>query len=108
MAGFGDEEYNTGLTAEEENLLKQQASGQLYEAGGAVADAGLSLIPVVGPLIGAAGPGKMLGKYLGATAAGQATKELDLIAKQRVQKEQAKADQLQAIQGLLGRWVPYQ
>lgn len=108
MSGFGDEEYSTSLTEEEQNLLKQQASGQLYEAGGSVVDAGLGLIPVVGPLIAAAGLGKMGGKYLGGEVTGQATKELDLIAKQRGQKDQAKADQLQAIQGLLGRWTPYQ
>lgn len=108
MAGFGDEEYDNTLTTEEENLLKQQASGQYYEAGGGVIDAGLGLIPVVGTALSSLGAGKALGKYIGGAAETQATKDLELIAKQRAQKDQAKADQLSSIQSLLGRWTPYQ
>ena len=106
MAGFGDDDDE--LTTEEKNLLAQQQSGQYYEAGGQVADAALGLIPVAGPILTGLGVGSKLGKFLGDSTEASATKELDLIAKQRGNKDRQKAEQLQAIQGLLGRWTPYQ
>lgn len=106
MAGFGDDDDE--LTQEEEQLLAQQQSGQYYEAGGQIADVGLGLIPVAGPILSSLGVGSKLGKFLGDSTEASATKELDLIAKQRNNKDRQKSEQLSAIKGLLGRYLPFQ
>jgi hypothetical protein len=106
MSGFGDDDDK--LTTEEENLLAQQQSGQYYEAAGGVADAALGLIPVAGPILTALGAGGKLGKFLGDNVEASATKELDLIAKQRNNKDRQTSEQLSAIKGLLGNYLPFQ
>lgn len=108
MAGFGDDDDDDKLTTEEENLLRQQQSGQYYEAGGQVADAALGLIPVAGPILAGLGVGSKLGKFLGDSTEASATKELDLIAKQRNNKDRQTSEQLSAIKGLLGNYLPFQ
>lgn len=128
MAYFDDAEDMGAeeLTDEERQLLGQASAGKFAgTAGGGLdalaktglVDAGLGLIPVVGPLVGAlgigkalgkAGAGKALGQFVGSGIEQDANKQLAMINKQQGQETKQKAEQLQAIQGLLGRWTPYQ
>lgn len=111
MSNYFDDPSNMGsdeLTDEEKELLARSANSGLYQNVGKGADAALGLIPIFGPAVQSLGISEKLGKMIGDSEKVVSERELALINKQQGQKNQQKADQLQAIQGLLGRWTPYQ